>query len=486
MSGEDTELDKSMVEAIKDPLTHLIRNSVDHGIESPDVREAAGKDPEGVITIRAFHQGGLVNIEISDNGGGIDPEIIKGKAVEKGLISAAQAAQMSDREALTLIFQPGFSTAAQVDNVSGRGVGMDVVKTNVEKIGGAIDIISALGHGTTLKLKIPLTLAIVAALVVSTSGNRYAIPQTSLSELVLLEGDKARQSVEHIHGTPVYRLRGKLLPLVSLATELELGMNPLEDPELESINIVVLHAAEQQFGLLVDKVHDTEEIVVKPLGQKLKKVPIFAGATIMGDGKIALILDVLNLAQRSGVVGVVAEGATGERERSSAPAAQEASKKGGDATAMPSSWLIFRSQDNGRMAMPTAIVARLEEFEKSTIHQLGDYEVVEYRGQILPLVYISQAIPDRRGSARNPSEEYESKLQVVVYTILGRSVGLVVERILDIVEESVKVERAGVRNGVHGSALIEGRVTELVDVQAVIRTVYPQFFDDFSEERKMV
>ena len=293
MEGKDTELDKTLIEAIKDPLTHIVRNSCDHGIESPETRVANGKDEEGTLLLRAFHEGGQVNIEIIDDGGGIDPEKIKSKALEKNVITQEQADRMGDRELVNLVFAPGFSTAAKVTNVSGRGVGMDVVRTNIEKIGGSVDIQSAPGKGTTLRVKIPLTLAIIPALIITTAGERYAIPQVNLLELVRLDGEEAKKSVELIQGVPVYRLRGNLLPLVSLNDELKVA----KDVESDAINIVVLHADERQFGLVVEGISDTEEIVVKPLGKQLKGISAFSGATIMGDGKLALILDVINCAR---------------------------------------------------------------------------------------------------------------------------------------------------------------------------------------------
>ncbi len=310
MEGKETELDKTIVEAIKDPLTHLVRNSVDHGIESPEARRAAGKPAEGCLLLRAYHEGGQVNIEITDDGAGLNLDRIRKKAIERGLLSADQAARMSDRDAGQLIFAPGFSTAEKVTSVSGRGVGMDVVKTNIERISGTIDLQSRPGRGTTVKIKIPLTLAIIPALVVTNDGDRYAIPQVSLLELVRLDGDEAKQGIEYVHGAPVYRLRGKLLPLVYLSERL--GLAAEADSEKQGveegvINIVVLRANDRQFGLVVDKVNDTEEIVVKPLSRQLKGLSEFAGATIMGDGTIALILDVMGLAVAAGLAGEMRE-----------------------------------------------------------------------------------------------------------------------------------------------------------------------------------
>jgi two-component system chemotaxis sensor kinase CheA len=293
MVGQDTELDRTIIEAIKDPLTHLVRNSMDHGIETPEARRQAGKDATGVLTLRAFHEGGQVNIEISDDGAGLNVDRIRKKAVERGLTSAEQAARMPDRDVFNLIFLPGFSTAETVTNVSGRGVGMDVVKTNVEKIGGTVDVQSAAGKGTTVRVKIPLTLAIIPALVVRCSGERFAILQISLTEMVRLESGKA---IEMVHGAPVYRLRGQLLPLVFLSHTLNAQQKregagkienlPLEiekkEIALQNVNIVVLQAEGRQFGLVVDDILDTEEIVVKPLGKQLKGISAYSGATIMG------------------------------------------------------------------------------------------------------------------------------------------------------------------------------------------------------------
>jgi two-component system, chemotaxis family, sensor kinase CheA len=305
MEGKETELDKTIIEAIKDPLTHIVRKSVDHGIETPPKRVAAGKSAEGRLSLRAYHEGGQVIIEISDDGAGLDPEKLRRKAVEKGLITPEQSARMSEREATNLIFLPGFSTADKVTNVSGRGVGMDVVKTNIDKIGGTVDVQSKPGTGTTVRMKIPLTLAIIPALIVTNGGERYAIPQISLLELVRLEGEDAKKRIELIQGVPVYRLRGRLLPLVHLDRELRVDPSAKDPSEVDAVNIVILQADDRQFGLVVDHINDTEEIVVKPLGKQLKGIRTFAGSTIMGDGRVALILDVLGIAQASNVVNEV-------------------------------------------------------------------------------------------------------------------------------------------------------------------------------------
>ncbi len=305
MDGEETELDRTLIEAIRDPLTHLVRNAVDHGFEKPEARLLSGKSETGQLFLRAFHEGGQVIIEIADDGGGIDPQRIVRRAMERNLITAAQATQISQGEIIDLLFRPGFSTAEIVTNVSGRGVGMDVVKNNIEKINGTIDIQSQVGKGSTIQIKIPLTLAIIPALIIRCAGDRYAIPQASLLELVRLEGDAAGAKIETIQGAPVYRLRGKLLPLVYLHEALPHEDGTSKQPARKGnhvVNIVVLQADGRQFGLVVEHVLDTEEIVVKPLGKQVKDIAEFSGATIMGDGNVALILDVLGLAHRARVV----------------------------------------------------------------------------------------------------------------------------------------------------------------------------------------
>lgn len=461
MEGKETELDKTLVEAIKDPLTHMVRNSVDHGIEKPGDRVAAGKSAEGVLSLKAYHEGGQVNIEISDDGGGINFERVKQKAIERSLITSEQAARMSDREAAGLIFLPGFSTAEKVTNVSGRGVGMDVVKTNIEKIGGTVELQSKLGQGTVFKVKIPLTLAIIPALTVTSAGDRYAIPQVSLVELVRLEGEEASKGIEMIHGAPVYRLRGNLLPIVYLNHELEVEDRRAVsgDAAEQVLNIVVLQADDRQLGLVVDDINDTQEIVVKPLGKQLKGLSVFAGATIMGDGKVALILDVMGIAQHAGVVAEVRDRGVGD--------------KGGymqEHEVDKHTLLLFRVGEDGRMAIPLSQVARLEEFSLAKVERPGGREVVQYRGQIMPLMRLSQALGMAADDDRDP-------VQVVVYAEQGRSVGLVVDRILDIVEESITIQNQASRDGIIGSAVIQQRVMDLVDVPGVIRMMDPMFFE---------
>jgi two-component system chemotaxis sensor kinase CheA len=452
MEGAQTELDKTIIEAIKDPLTHVVRNSLDHGIETPAARTAAGKPPQGLLFLRAFHEGGQVNIEISDDGGGLDLDAIREKAVERGILSPQHAGKMSDREIANLIFMAGFSTADKVTNISGRGVGMDVVKTNVEKIGGTVDVSSVRGHGTTLKIKIPLTLAIIPALIVTTGGERFAIPQVSLVELVRLEGKTAEMGIEMIQEVSVYRLRGNLLPIIYLNRELKLNRKQDKAAE-EAINIVVLQADGRQFGLVVDEINDTEEIVVKPLSKQLKGISCFAGATIMGDGKVALILDTFGLAQHASLAG--------ESRTHAVSAAKEGS---GESAEQRESWLLFRVGDHGKLAVPLSMVSRLEEFDPKTIETSGNRQVVQYRGEIMPLVRVADALQLPVDAAG------EGSIKVVVHSEGGHSVGLVVDEILDIVDQHVTVTK---RADAHllGSAVIQQRVTDLLNVPELVMSM---------------
>jgi two-component system chemotaxis sensor kinase CheA len=463
MEGRETELDKTIIEAIKDPLTHLVRNSVDHGIELPDDRVKAGKDSAGRLILRAFHEGGQVIIEISDDGAGLNAERIRQKAIERGVITPEQAQRMSDREVFNLIFLAGFSTAQKVTNVSGRGVGMDVVKTNVEKIGGTVELQSILGKGTTVRVKIPLTLAIIPALIVICGSDRYAIAQVSLLELVRLEDTKAATGIELVHGAPVHRLRGRLLPVIYLRRELRIGSSDGPKNEDDAINIVVLQADGRQFGLVVDAINETEEIVVKPLRKQLKSIKTFAGASIMGDGRVALILDVVGLAQRAGVVSEIKEHADAAKAEIAESAAQKRS------------YLLFSGPDDAHMAVPLDTLARLEELPASQVEKTGTRWVAQYRGQILPLINLAYALQERR--TRRRSKEFEAAVKVERYQVLvcnheGHRAGLVVERIVDIVEDSAEVQYPASREGVLYSAVIQGRVTEMIDVPAILQTAH--------------
>jgi len=457
MDGSDTELDKTIIEAIKDPLTHLVRNCCDHGIETAEERARAGKPAHGTVALKAYHEGGQVNIEVADDGAGVDVARVKAKAIEKGLIRPEQAERMSEHEALHLMFLPGFSTARTVTNVSGRGVGLDVVRCNIERIGGIVDVSSGLGKGTVIRLKIPLTLAIIPGLVVVSGGERFLIPQASLLELIRIERDSAGR-IERVHGTPVYRRRGRLLPVAFLNHIL--GLDTMAEDDV--VNIVVLQAEDRQFGLVVDGIKDTQEIVVKPLGKQLKGLTVYAGATIMGDGRVALILDVLGIGQRSGVLA--------DREAQSRAETQTAASAASENQRM----LLFRAGSLARLAVPLSLVARLEEFPQSVVERAGGRHVVQYRGGILTMVSLASVLepeaPADTAITRDP-------IQAIVFVDGNRSLGIMVDQILDIVEEAVNIRQSGKRPGLLGSAVVGKQVTDFLDVRAVVQAAVPEWLD---------
>ncbi|MBK7722263.1 MAG: chemotaxis protein CheW [Austwickia sp.] len=459
MEGKETELDKTILEAIKDPLTHLVRNSCDHGIETPQERAAKGKPEQGTLLLRAFHEGGQVNIEIIDDGAGIDPDKLRDKAVERQLLSREEAERMSDRDAIHLIFRAGFSTAKAVTNVSGRGVGMDVVKTNIEKIGGVIDISSVVGEGSTVRIKIPLTLAIIPALLVRGQDNMFAIPQVNLLELVRLDREQAAERLENIQGTPVYRLRGALLPLVDLREQIE-----VEQVDHDTTFIAVLRADQRQFGLVVDDIEDTEEIVVKPLGKQLRGINLYAGATLMGDGRVALILDANSLAARAGMINDSGEAAK--------RAAEEAARKSSsDSTSL----LVVKLGNGRRAALPLNVVERLEEFPMSRVETVGSNQVVQYRGVILPLLRLA----DDYGGYM---EEEVGALQVVVCQHRGQLFGFVVSQVLDIVEDELSIRTHLDTGGNLGSAVVNEHVTELLNIDQALQGMLPPELESYIAE----
>lgn len=459
LDGRNTELDKTLVAAVRDPLTHLLRNAVDHGIEPPHVRQQNGKPAEGRIMVRAFHRGGQVNIEICDDGGGIPLDRVKAKALSRGLVTPEQVAGLSEAELTGLIFLPGFSTAETITTLSGRGVGMDVVKTNIESIGGTVEVETELGKGTTFRLRIPLTLAIVPALLITSGPCHFAIPQVNLLELVRLEEGRNGQSIEHIHGAAVYRLRGKLLPLVFLDQHLGYA----EVPDQGSSYIVVLQASGCSYGLVVQNVRGQQEIVVKPLPAQVKDLGIYAGATILGDGRVALILDVLGLAQRAHVVG-------DSRDRLSLAKQPEAPTVNQPQCA----YLLFRGPNDGHMAVPLNSVTRLEIFPRSTFAPSGQYDVVQYRNDIMPVVSIEQVVTERRSKPRSPvlrADLNAPDCSVIVFRGSGAYVGLAVNDICDIVDGPTSLSRAGVRPGVVGTVVIQEKIAEVIDLEYVMCSV---------------
>ncbi|HEY0356968.1 MAG TPA: chemotaxis protein CheW [Mycobacteriales bacterium] len=452
MHGKETELDRTLLEAVKDPLTHLVRNAVDHGIETPDKRVAAGKAATGILGLRAYHEGGHVVVEVIDDGAGIDPENIGRIAVQRGLVTADQLGRMRREEILDLLFRAGFSTATHVTNVSGRGVGMDVVRTNIEKIGGMVDVESTIGEGTTWRLTIPLTLAIVQALTVECAGERYAIPQVAVHELVSV--DTAGTGVEYVAGAPVYRLRGKLLPLVRMDDALGVGGRETTGP----VFLAVVQADGRRFGMVVDRVLNTEEIVVKPLSSRLKGAGVYAGATILGDGRVALILDVQALARRTQLA---AEAVAAVEAETDAKATAEV---------VDTVRLLVASVGDRRVAVPLDSVTRLEDFPLSAVEHVGHREVVQYRGEIMPLVRLGRLLG-------NYDETQGESLPVVVYSENGRSVALAVDRIVDIIDGNVDARSDLDDSGLIGSAVIQKKVTEMLDVRQAILAADPRFFE---------
>jgi two-component system chemotaxis sensor kinase CheA len=461
LHGQDTDLDKSVLEAIKTSLLHLMRNAVDHGIETPDERVKRGKPRAGRVVLRAAHESGSVAIEVKDDGRGLDAERILERALDVGIIRSEDAADLSRSQIEHIVFRPGFSTAREVTNVSGRGVGLDVVRANVESIGGTVEMQSEPGQSTTFRIKIPLTLAIVSVILARVRGHRFAVPQASVVELVRLGRTDGSLGIESLHGVPVYRLRGRLLPLVRLADQL--GLPEVGGPPEESI--IVLQGDDQQFGLLVDSIDDSQEIVVKPLGQRLAGLP-FAGATILGDGSITLILDVFRVGLAAGVVSDARVHAlTAETPLISAPAPGR------------SRMLLIQGSDDERLALDLGRVSRLETLDRGSIEHVGDRLVVQYRGEILQLVDLETALPERRSSRRSARPDPSNDAVVVICNVEGRSCGLLVHRILDIVDADLSESTAASRSGVEACAVISGRVNEVIDLAKVVEGSDPGFFD---------
>ncbi|MEM9520136.1 MAG: chemotaxis protein CheW [Actinomycetota bacterium] len=448
MHGEETELDRTILEAIKDPLTHMVRNTADHGIESPTERRDAGKDAEGVLKLSAWHEAGQVHIEIADDGRGISADVMRVKCVEKGLITADEADRMTDAQAIQLIFRPGFSTAQAVSNVSGRGVGMDVVRTNIERIGGSVEVKTSPGEGTTFRITIPLTLAIIQAIIVQCDGTRYAVPQLSLQELVRLD---VGERIEEVRGVPVFRLRDRLLPIVDLREQLS-----AESVERGvGTSIVVLRAEGHAFGLVVDAIEDTEEIVVKPLGRSVKDIDRFSGATIMGDGSVALILDVTGIANASRVLSA------------GSPALEEAADlfENADRGVDDRTILTVSLGDGSEAALSLSQIDRLEEFAADRVESSANSNIVQYRGEIMPLLDLGP----QTGRGRSAFADRD-RVNVVVCKVDGVSVGIAVDRVLDIVSDP---EIRWNAEGNTETAIVKGHVVDVLDLFALIQRYVP-------------
>jgi len=455
MHGADTELDRQVLDLIKDPLTHMVRNSADHGLEMPADRSKAGKPEVGTIRLSAYHEGSHILICIADDGRGLNTDRIKQKALENGLASESDLEKMTEAQIHKFIFAPGFSTAAKVTNVSGRGVGMDVVRTNIDQIGGTIDVKSVPGEGSSFTIKIPLTLAIVSALIVEAAGDRFAIPQLSVVELVRARANSDHR-IERIKDTPVLRLRNKLLPLIHLKKLLKIDGGA--EIDAENGFIVVTQVGSQTFGIVVDGVFHTEEIVVKPMSSKLRHISMFSGNTILGDGSVIMIID------PNGIVSAIGTAGAGQRD-----IAEESDSMRG-ASDQLTSLLVFRAGSQQPKAVPLSLVTRLEELDATKIELSNGRHMIQYRDQLMPLVEIEGAKVRDQGSQ-----------PILVFADDGRSMGLVVDEIIDIVEERLNIEVSSNNDGILGSAVIKGQATEVIDVGHFL----PMAFADWFRRKEM-
>jgi len=502
IEGEDVELDRSIIEAISDPLTHLVRNAADHGLELPDKRIAAGKKPTGRLLLAASHEAGQVVIEIADDGAGIDPQRIAAKAVEKGVITRAQADAMSPKDLIRLIFRPGFSTASQVTEVSGRGVGMDVVLTNLTKVGGTVDVNSRPGHGTRIIVKLPLTLAIIPSILVEVENERFAIPQINLVELVRIAPGDLAQRVERLGSSAVMRLREELLPLVRLSEVLGMKRRFVDptsgervperrqtiadrrSPELDApqqaaapsdnrrvgeerrtarqsvMNVAVVAVGNHRYGLVVDQLLDSEEIVVKPIGSHLADCHEYAGATILGDGSVALILDIAGLREIAGLTST-----------QTAIEDAEARRKALERTSRDAhTYLVVRNREEEQFVVPLGMVSRIERFLRSSLSESGGRLVVAYRESMLALMPINALVPG------SPIPETSQSLNAVVFKAYGREAAIVVAEILDIVEISSAIDAAThLQPGVMGSVVLDGKISLILDVHGFIDRLLPEY-----------
>ena len=456
MHGADTELDRQVLDLIKDPLTHMVRNSADHGLETPAERVASGKPEQGTIRLSAYHEGGHIIICIADNGRGLNTERIKAKALQNGLVTEAELEKMTEAQIHKFIFAPGFSTAAAVTSVSGRGVGMDVVRTNIDQIGGTIDVKSVAGEGSSVTIKIPLTLAIVSALIVEAAGDRFAIPQLAVVELVRARANSEHR-IERIKDTAVLRLRNKLLPLMHLKKLLKIDDGTSSDPE--NGFIVVTQVGSQTFGIVVDGVFHTEEIVVKPMSTKLRHIDMFSGNTILGDGAVIMIIDPNGIAKALGTSVAASHEIADDNAASRANAAEQLT-----------SLLVFRAGSSQPKAVPLGLVTRLEEIAADKIELSNGRYMVQYREQLMPLVQMAGVSVQTSGAQ-----------PILVFADDGRSMGLVVDEIIDIVEEKLHIEVAGSQDGILGSAVIKGQATEVIDVGHFL----PMAFADWFSRKEM-
>lgn len=463
MKGKDTELDRQVLDLIKDPLTHMVRNSADHGIESPAERIALGKPETGKVVLNAYHEGGHIIIEISDDGKGLPMEKIKAKIIANGLASVAELEEMSDQQIQQFIFEAGFSTAEKVTSVSGRGVGMDVVRSNIEKIGGSIELNSVEGKGSRFLIKIPLTLAIVSALIVETGKEKFAIPQLAVRELVKPSANDGNK-IERIKDSLVFRLRDRLLPLVSLKDILGIGSITAEEASGETSQyIVVTQIGAYTFGIIVDRVYDTEEIVVKPVSTILKSIDIFSGNTILGDGSVIMILDPAGVAK--------ATGGSNSADKSQETIDENKHEIGAEKIAM----LIFSAGNGAPKAVPLSLVARLENIKTASIETSSNQMMIQYRNELMPVVPFNDAV-----------DMSESEKPTLVFVDEKSSMGLIVDKIIDVVEHRMDIQLGGKEEGVMGSAIINKKATDIIDVAHYLRRAVGDWYkmedDPFQNE----
>lgn len=460
MIGADTELDRQVLELIKDPLTHMVRNSADHGLESTKERIAVGKSEVGVIVLNAYHEGGHIIIEINDDGKGLNIERIREKAIENGLATEAELEAMTEHQIAQFVFRAGFSTAEKITSISGRGVGMDVVRTNIEKIGGSVELKTVTGKGTSFVIKIPLTLAIVSALVVASSSERFAIPQISVLELVRVT-ENSEFSIENLNASPVLRLRDRLLPLVNLADLLQLKDKKVysEDDEAETETeetfIVVSQVGTYTFGIIVDRVFDTEEIVVKPVAPILRHITMFSGNTILGDGSVIMILDPNGIASAAGEVATTSDSMTGMEKKKKARSDES------------TSLLVFRAGGSNLKAVPLNLVARLEEIKVEDIEDSQGRPVIQYRGQLMPLITLDGVSKEIKTEGRQP---------ILVFSDGERSMGLIVDEIVDIADDKLNVELEVEQEGMIGTAVVEGKAMDIIDIRHYLTIAFGDWF----------
>jgi two-component system chemotaxis sensor kinase CheA len=450
IAGSDTELDRQLIELIRDPLTHMIRNCADHGIETPQERRAAGKSEAGTIQVSASHEAGHINITISDDGRGLDVERIRAKALSLGLTAEAELASMTDDEVCRFTFAPGFSTARQVTRISGRGIGMDVVRENIESIGGTVALSTAAGRGTKFALKIPLTLAIAPALIIETAGQRFALPQHAVVEAVSTAMNSGGR-IERVHGALVLRLREDVLPVIELSELLRLA--PAPQTAAPNQLVVVMRIGSLNFGIIVDAVSDVQEIVVKPLGASLARLPMFSGNTILGDGAVVLILDPSGIAASLGLDGSSNLSVASVRREFVPP--REATR-----------FVVFRAGTGTLKALPLSLIARIETVSGARVMTADGLGVTQHRGRLMPLVPVGDI-----------AHETRDEWPVLVVGVGGEPMGLLVSEIVDIVEDHLDIQIAGGTAGIVGTANIRGEPTDILDVAHYMRIARPKAFE---------